>query len=257
MAHEAGDLPRRCVRARSLLLGVPHQVWRVTSGSGVVSLGFGAVIAATTFGALASDGRVVQPDEVVCVCVCPGPRADYVRRRFFNVFYFAHYAFVGFFYFAYVHLVECQVFMVGPPARAPRRCSPAHEPRALRSSWGPPYTCWIVCCAWSGWPCRDARSSSSRRAPAWRKCAFTRTRSPSSSDCTRCALPTGTMALASNDACDSLQVGQYYFVNFPQLSLLEWHPFSVSCGPREESVELHIRALGDHTKARTSRLRRS
>ena len=37
-------------------------------------------------------------------------------------------------------------------------------------------------------------------------------------------------------------------VNFPALSLTEWHPFSVSSGPREECVELHIRALGDHTK---------
>lgn len=42
-------------------------------------------------------------------------------------------------------------------------------------------------------------------------------------------------------------VGQYYFVNFPALSLTEWHPFSVSSNPREEEVELHIRALGDHT----------
>jgi predicted ferric reductase len=42
-------------------------------------------------------------------------------------------------------------------------------------------------------------------------------------------------------------VGQYYFVNFPALSLSEWHPFSVSSGPREDSVELHIRDLGDHT----------
>ena len=43
------------------------------------------------------------------------------------------------------------------------------------------------------------------------------------------------------------KVGQYYFVNFPKLSLTEWHPFSVSSGPRERSVELHIRDLGDHT----------
>jgi predicted ferric reductase len=44
------------------------------------------------------------------------------------------------------------------------------------------------------------------------------------------------------------KVGQYYFVNFPALSLTEWHPFSVSSGPREDFVELHIRALGDHTR---------
>ena len=44
------------------------------------------------------------------------------------------------------------------------------------------------------------------------------------------------------------RVGQYYFVNFPQLSLSEWHPFSVSSGPLEDTIEMHIRALGDHTQ---------
>lgn len=43
-------------------------------------------------------------------------------------------------------------------------------------------------------------------------------------------------------------VGQYYFVNFPALSLTEWHPYSVSSGPHEDTIELHIRDLGDHTK---------
>jgi predicted ferric reductase len=52
---------------------------------------------------------------------------------------------------------------------------------------------------------------------------------------------------ALTNALGMHKVGQYYFVNFPGLSLLEWHPFSVSSGPREDSVELHIRALGDHT----------
>jgi respiratory burst oxidase len=44
------------------------------------------------------------------------------------------------------------------------------------------------------------------------------------------------------------KVGQYYFLNFPKISLIEWHPFSVSSGPREMSCEIHIAALGDHTR---------
>lgn len=45
------------------------------------------------------------------------------------------------------------------------------------------------------------------------------------------------------------KLGQYMFVNFTELGWSEWHPFSVSSGPREEFIELHIKALGDHTKA--------
>ena len=44
------------------------------------------------------------------------------------------------------------------------------------------------------------------------------------------------------------KVGQYVFVNFPELSISEWHPFSVASSPNDECVDLYIRALGDHTK---------
>jgi len=43
------------------------------------------------------------------------------------------------------------------------------------------------------------------------------------------------------------KTGQYYFLNFPQIDVFEWHPFSVSSGPDEDIIEVHIKALGDHT----------
>jgi len=44
------------------------------------------------------------------------------------------------------------------------------------------------------------------------------------------------------------KIGQYFFVNFPTLNLFEWHPFSISSGPDEKYLEIHIKALGDHTR---------
>ena len=44
------------------------------------------------------------------------------------------------------------------------------------------------------------------------------------------------------------KVGQYVFLNFPTISFLEWHPFSLSSGPDENTCEVHIKGLGDHTK---------
>jgi hypothetical protein len=32
------------------------------------------------------------------------------------------------------------------------------------------------------------------------------------------------------------------FINFPSVSLMEWHPFSLSSGPNEEFCEIHIKA---------------
>jgi respiratory burst oxidase len=44
------------------------------------------------------------------------------------------------------------------------------------------------------------------------------------------------------------KVGQYVFLNFPQVSFLEWHPFTLASGPDEEHLEVMIKGLGDYTK---------
>jgi predicted ferric reductase len=43
------------------------------------------------------------------------------------------------------------------------------------------------------------------------------------------------------------QVGQYVFLNFPAVDLMEWHPYTVASAPSDGSLELYIKALGDHT----------
>ncbi len=42
-------------------------------------------------------------------------------------------------------------------------------------------------------------------------------------------------------ALNLYRVAQYYFVNFPTVNFLEWHPYSVSSGPDEQSIEIHIK----------------
>lgn len=39
------------------------------------------------------------------------------------------------------------------------------------------------------------------------------------------------------------------FVNVPSISLLEWHPFSLTSAPRGPCDEIAVRPLGDFTKA--------
>jgi predicted ferric reductase len=50
------------------------------------------------------------------------------------------------------------------------------------------------------------------------------------------------------------KVGQYVFLNFPQIALLEWHPFTLASGPDEEHCEVLIKGLGDHTKYLISKI---
>eukprot|EP00727_Mastigamoeba_balamuthi_P011174 m51a1_g668 hypothetical protein (1481) ;mRNA; r:246843-252444 len=48
--------------------------------------------------------------------------------------------------------------------------------------------------------------------------------------------------------------GQYVFVNFPQANPIEWHPFTLTNGPREDECEVNIKSLGYHTRRIVQRL---
>jgi predicted ferric reductase len=42
--------------------------------------------------------------------------------------------------------------------------------------------------------------------------------------------------------------GQYVYLNVKKLSLLEWHPFTITSSPNESYLSVHIRCVGDWTK---------
>jgi predicted ferric reductase len=56
-----------------------------------------------------------------------------------------------------------------------------------------------------------------------------------------------TRIVFSKSRLASYAVGNYVFLNFPQISLFEWHPFTLSSGPHDPQNECHIKALGDFT----------
>jgi NAD(P)H-flavin reductase len=131
---------------------------------------------------------------------------NYCRRRHFNLFFWSHYSFVGYFVAAYMHVPQTRPFLlVGIGLYLLDK---------------------LLRVVWTGCP---------RRTLLFRN---------RGADLAQVSFPKScvTKALGMH------RVGQYYFVNFPALSFTEWHPFSVSSGPRELNVELHIRNLGDHTK---------
>jgi len=48
-------------------------------------------------------------------------------------------------------------------------------------------------------------------------------------------------------AFKSYSAGQYVFINLPDVSRSEWHPFTLSSGPNQDYLEVHVKALGDFT----------
>lgn len=45
-----------------------------------------------------------------------------------------------------------------------------------------------------------------------------------------------------------MEVGQYIFVQCPAVSMLEWHPFTLTSAPEEDYFSIHIRIVGDWTE---------
>ncbi|KAH7038751.1 FAD-binding domain-containing protein [Linnemannia elongata] len=50
------------------------------------------------------------------------------------------------------------------------------------------------------------------------------------------------------------KAGQYIFLNCPDISAFEWHPFTITSAPEEDYVSVHIRIVGDWTTAFARRL---
>lgn len=131
---------------------------------------------------------------------------NFVRRNYFNLFFWSHYIFVVMLILVYIHVKQTHPFIIIAVILYA-------ADKLLR---------WI----WMLWP-RTTLLFTAR-----------------SESVAQVRFPKNPIT----KLVGFHEVGQYYFVNFPALSLTEWHPFSVSSGPREETVELHIRNLGDHTK---------
>ena len=45
-----------------------------------------------------------------------------------------------------------------------------------------------------------------------------------------------------------MEVGQYVFLNIPEISTLEWHPFTMTSAPEEDYLSVHVREAGDWTE---------
>ncbi|XWS28910.1 hypothetical protein CRYUN_Cryun25bG0112300 [Craigia yunnanensis] len=80
-------------------------------------------------------------------------------------------------------------------------------------------------------------------------------------------LPHLRKALVLEDGCDiyrkcsspirdqasriQVQSGKYMFVKCPDISKLEWHPFSITSAPKDDYLSVHIRTLGDWTTVKS------
>ncbi|GAQ81800.1 Respiratory burst oxidase [Klebsormidium nitens] len=68
-------------------------------------------------------------------------------------------------------------------------------------------------------------------------------------DCTKAEMfPGGVLGLTMTKPPGfNYRAGQYLFLQCPQVSAFEWHPYSITSAPSDDFLRVHIRAVGDWT----------
>jgi predicted ferric reductase len=61
--------------------------------------------------------------------------------------------------------------------------------------------------------------------------------------------PSGVMELQIKKEKTTTRAGQYIFLSCPEVSYFQWHPFTLTSAPEEDYISVHIRIVGDFTRA--------
>ncbi|KAJ7769219.1 NADPH oxidase [Mycena maculata] len=61
--------------------------------------------------------------------------------------------------------------------------------------------------------------------------------------------PSDVMELQIKKERTTARAGQYIFINCPEISFFQWHPFTLTSAPEEDYISVHIRVVGDFTRA--------
>jgi len=66
--------------------------------------------------------------------------------------------------------------------------------------------------------------------------------------------PSGAMELRIIKPSFKYTAGQWLFIQVPEISSLQWHPFTITSAPKDPYVSVHIRQVGDWTRGLGDRL---
>uniref|UniRef100_A0A8C3NRP0 FAD-binding FR-type domain-containing protein n=1 Tax=Cyanoderma ruficeps TaxID=181631 RepID=A0A8C3NRP0_9PASS len=163
---------------------------------------------------------------------------EFIRRNYFELFWYTHHLFLVYFAGLVIHGIAGLVRGQTEQSMAevhPYRCAEYLTQRDQNCTHG--------CCkdpefgsipaevgqGWDGWP--GARLGTE-------PCP-----------CPQVVMhPARVLELQMHKKGFSMEVGQYIFVNCPAISLLEWHPFTLTSAPEEDFFSIHVRAAGDWTE---------
>ncbi|KAK4054371.1 hypothetical protein OIO90_003604 [Microbotryomycetes sp. JL221] len=142
-----------------------------------------------------------------------------IRHQAFEVFWYTHHLSVLFLLCLYIHATGC--FVRGALPDQPVKC-------LGYNSWR-----WTI---WAGGAYAVERMIREVRARRSTKLVGV------------LAFPAGVIELRFVKPSMNFKAGQWLFLNVPNVSKWQWHPFTISSAPGDAFISIHIRQVGDWTR---------
>ncbi|NXI38156.1 NOX1 oxidase, partial [Galbula dea] len=173
---------------------------------------------------------------------------EFIRRNYFEVFWYTHHLFLIYFAGLVIHGIAGLVR--GQTEKSMEEVHPHRCARYLTQKKDE--GCWHDCCKDPEFGSIPAESWKWVLAPVLLY-IFERIlrvwRARQKVDVTKVVMhPARVLELQMQKKGFHMEVGQYIFVNCPTISLLEWHPFTLTSAPEEDFFSIHVRAAGDWTE---------
>ncbi|XP_009995469.1 PREDICTED: NADPH oxidase 1 isoform X3 [Chaetura pelagica] len=172
---------------------------------------------------------------------------EFIRRNYFEVFWYTHHLFIIYFAGLFIHGIAGLV-----RGQTEQSLEEVHPYRCALNLTDRAENCSYDCCKDPEFGSIPAESWKWVLAPvllyiferilrvwrAWQKVVVKKV----------VMHPARVLELQMQKKGFHMEVGQYIFVNCPAISLLEWHPFTLTSAPEEDFFSIHIRAAGDWTE---------
>ncbi|KIW88218.1 uncharacterized protein Z519_11329 [Cladophialophora bantiana CBS 173.52] len=151
-----------------------------------------------------------------------------IRQQSFETFWYTHHLFIPFFLAMYTHAVGCFVRDTADP----------FSPFAGKNFWG-------HCLGYEGWRWELWSGGLYLFERLWRE-----VRARRETKITKVVRhPYDAMEIQFQKPSMKYKAGQWLFINIPAVSSQQWHPFTITSCPFDPYISVHVRQVGDWTKA--------
>lgn len=151
-----------------------------------------------------------------------------IRQQSFETFWYTHHLFIPFFLAMYTHATGCFVRDTPGP----------FSPFAGKQFWG-------HCIGYQGWRWELVTGALYLGERLWREIRAKR----ETKIYKVIRHPYDAMEIQFQKPSMKYKAGQWLFMNIPAVSSQQWHPFTITSCPFDPYISVHVRQVGDWTKA--------